>query len=126
MDAGAGVLGVARDRGVLDGMRAELGDAFTPVPGDVADPGLPARLLAERRPALAVLAAGARLVSRPLHAAAYAEREGVPSDSFIARLGPPLAPRRFAAHVLDLATTADLRASYRVTPQGLHPLDGSP
>ena len=50
--AGANVVGVARDRASLAELRAQLGDAFTPVAADAADP---------------VLAAGAAPLSRPLH-----------------------------------------------------------
>lgn len=41
--AGARVVGVARDRAALDGLRGELGEPFTPVPADAADPWWPGR-----------------------------------------------------------------------------------
>ena len=43
--AGAQVVGVARDRGPLDELRAELGGSFTAVAADAADPNLAGRLI---------------------------------------------------------------------------------
>lgn len=61
------VVGVARDAHDLAAVQAELGDRFVPVTGDVADPGMPARLIEEHRPGMVVLAAGALPPMRPLH-----------------------------------------------------------
>jgi len=65
--AGAHVVGIARDRTRLDEVRAELGDAFTPVVADAADPTVAGQLLDRYRPATLVLNAGASPLSRPLH-----------------------------------------------------------
>ena len=43
--AGAQVVGVARDPDRLEQVRAELGEAFTPVTGDAADPDVAGRLI---------------------------------------------------------------------------------
>ncbi|MFI0941692.1 SDR family oxidoreductase [Streptomyces sp. NPDC021020] len=64
--AGARVLGLARDREALEKARADLGDAFVPVPGDATDPGLAADLLARHAPRTVVLAAGATPAMLPL------------------------------------------------------------
>ena len=57
--AGARVVGVARDRGPLEELRAELGDSFTPVSADAADPTVAGQLIDAYRPAILVLNAGA-------------------------------------------------------------------
>jgi NAD(P)-dependent dehydrogenase (short-subunit alcohol dehydrogenase family) len=64
--AGANVIGVARDRTKLEEVRAGLGDAFTPVVADAADPVVSGQLLDRHRPATLVLNAGASPLSRPL------------------------------------------------------------
>ena len=56
--AGARVVGVARTQSLLDEVRDELGDAFTPVAADAADPATAGRLIEEYRPSTLVLAAG--------------------------------------------------------------------
>lgn len=56
---GARVVGVARDRKALEAVEAELGPAFTAVAADAADPALAPALIAEHRPQLIVLNAGA-------------------------------------------------------------------
>lgn len=56
---GVRVVGVARDRQALEGLQAELGPGFTAVDADVTDPTLAPRLIAEHRPQLLVLNAGA-------------------------------------------------------------------
>jgi NAD(P)-dependent dehydrogenase (short-subunit alcohol dehydrogenase family) len=56
---GAHVVGVARSGGPLDELREQLGETFTPVIDDVADPSLPARLFSVYRPQTLVLNAGA-------------------------------------------------------------------
>jgi NAD(P)-dependent dehydrogenase (short-subunit alcohol dehydrogenase family) len=65
--AGANVVGVARDRAKLDELRAQLGDGFTPVAADAADPVVAGRLTDIYHPRVLVLAAGAAPLSRPLH-----------------------------------------------------------
>jgi NAD(P)-dependent dehydrogenase (short-subunit alcohol dehydrogenase family) len=65
-DAGAHVVGVARDRPGLDALHRELGEKFTPVTADAADPTVAGRLLDEHRPRTLVLNAGAPPLSRPL------------------------------------------------------------
>lgn len=56
--AGAHVVGVARGRPQLDELRDELGDAFSPVAADAADPDVAGRLIDEHRPRTLVLCAG--------------------------------------------------------------------
>ena len=51
----------------LGEVRAQLGDGFTPVAGDAADPVLAGQLIDAYRPATLVLNAGASPLSRPLH-----------------------------------------------------------
>jgi NAD(P)-dependent dehydrogenase (short-subunit alcohol dehydrogenase family) len=65
--AGADVVGVARDSAGLAELRAQLGDAFTPVAADAADPVVAGQLIDEYRPRTLVLNAGASPLSRPLH-----------------------------------------------------------
>lgn len=65
--AGAHVVGVARDHGALDAVRAELGDAFTPVAADATDETLAAQLIHDHRPDLLVLNAGASPHLAPVH-----------------------------------------------------------
>ena len=65
--AGANVVGVARDRARLAELRAQLGDAFTPVAADAADPVVAGELIDAYQPRVLVLAAGAAPLSRPLH-----------------------------------------------------------
>ena len=56
---GAHVIGVARDAAGLDAVQQQLGSCFTPVAADVTDDGLAGRLIAEHRPNILVLNAGA-------------------------------------------------------------------
>jgi NAD(P)-dependent dehydrogenase (short-subunit alcohol dehydrogenase family) len=56
---GAHVIGVARTGAQLDEVAGELGDSFTPVAADAADPATPGRLIEEYRPRTLVLCAGA-------------------------------------------------------------------
>ena len=65
--AGARVVGVARDRGQLADLRAELGGSFTAVTADVADPIVAGRLIDTYHPAILVLNAGATPLPRPVH-----------------------------------------------------------
>ena len=64
--AGARVVGVARDRGPLEELRAELGESFTPVSADAADPTVAGQLIDAYRPAILVLNAGATPLPRPI------------------------------------------------------------
>ena len=64
--AGARVVGVARDRAALDGLGAELGESFTPVPADAADPVVAGELIDKYRPRVLVLNAGATPLPRRL------------------------------------------------------------
>ena len=65
--AGAYVVGIARVVAQLDELRDELGDAFTPVAADAADPDVADRLIDEHRPDTLVLCAGASPRMSPLH-----------------------------------------------------------
>jgi NAD(P)-dependent dehydrogenase (short-subunit alcohol dehydrogenase family) len=67
LGAGAQVLGVARDREALAETSAALGEGFEPYVADVADLGLPGRIIDAYRPGLIVLNAGARPLPRALH-----------------------------------------------------------
>jgi NAD(P)-dependent dehydrogenase (short-subunit alcohol dehydrogenase family) len=63
---GAQVIGVARDRDQLQEVRAELGESFTAVPADAADPTVAGQLIDAYRPRILVLNAGAAPLSRPI------------------------------------------------------------
>lgn len=67
--AGVGyhVAGVARDQDALAELRAQLGERFTPVRADAADPVAAGELIDAYRPAVLVLNAGAPPLPRPLH-----------------------------------------------------------
>src|SRR6516165_4223391 len=65
--AGAQVVGVARDRGALEDLGAELGGSFTAVAADAADPVVAGQLIDTYRPATMVLNAGATPLPRPIH-----------------------------------------------------------
>ncbi|OBJ41995.1 short-chain dehydrogenase [Mycobacterium colombiense] len=64
--AGVRVVGVARTRSQLEDVRIQLGDAFTPVVADAADPATAERLIDEYRPRTLVLCAGATPPMLPL------------------------------------------------------------
>jgi NAD(P)-dependent dehydrogenase (short-subunit alcohol dehydrogenase family) len=64
--AGAQVVGVARDRAPLEELRAELGESFTVVSADAADPTVAGQLIDAYRPAILVLNAGATPLPRPV------------------------------------------------------------
>jgi NAD(P)-dependent dehydrogenase (short-subunit alcohol dehydrogenase family) len=64
--AGAHVVGIARDPAPLDELRAELGDGFTPVAADAADPVAAGSLIDTYQPRVLVLNAGVSPLSRPL------------------------------------------------------------
>jgi NAD(P)-dependent dehydrogenase (short-subunit alcohol dehydrogenase family) len=65
-NAGARVIGIARERGPLDELRAELGESFTAVSADAADPVAAGHLIDAYRPAILVLNAGASPLPRPI------------------------------------------------------------
>jgi NAD(P)-dependent dehydrogenase (short-subunit alcohol dehydrogenase family) len=65
--AGAQVVGVARDGAALDEVREQLGDAFTPVVADAADPVVAGQLIDAYQPRTLVLNAGAAPLPRPIH-----------------------------------------------------------
>ena len=67
VEAGAQVVGVARDRIALQDLRSDLGESFIPVVGDAADPVLAGLVLDQYRPRTLVLNAGATPLSRPVH-----------------------------------------------------------
>jgi NAD(P)-dependent dehydrogenase (short-subunit alcohol dehydrogenase family) len=64
--AGAQVVGVARDRCALEELGAELGESFTAVPADAADPVVAGELIDKFRPGVLVLNAGATPLPRPI------------------------------------------------------------
>lgn len=66
-EAGAAVVGVARDQARLAELRAELGDTFIPVVADAADPVTAGALIDAHRPRILVLNAGATPLPRPIH-----------------------------------------------------------
>ncbi len=66
VSAGWHVVGVARTETDLESLRAEVGDRFTPCPGDATDEELGALLIAHHRPQLLVLNAGATPPTAPL------------------------------------------------------------
>lgn len=65
--AGAQVVGVARDGARLEELHGQLGGSFTAVVADAADPVAAGHLLDEYRPRTLVLNAGASPLPRPLH-----------------------------------------------------------
>jgi len=64
--AGAHVVGIARNPAPLAELRAELGDGFTPVTADAADPVTAGELIDTCQPRVLVLNAGVSPLSRPL------------------------------------------------------------
>jgi NAD(P)-dependent dehydrogenase (short-subunit alcohol dehydrogenase family) len=65
--AGAQVVGVATGAERLAELREQLGQRFTPVAADAADPVVAGHLIDAYQPGVLVLAAGAAPLSRPLH-----------------------------------------------------------
>lgn len=61
------VVGVARDRARLEDLQAQLGQSFTPVVADAADPVTAGQLIDRYRPRTLVLNAGASPLLRPVH-----------------------------------------------------------
>jgi len=68
--AGAKVVGVARHRGPLEELGAALGESFTAVSVDAADPTAAGRLIDVYNPTILVLNAGTSPLMRPLQALA--------------------------------------------------------
>src|SRR5271168_1758381 len=66
-EAGAHVVGVARSSAQLEELHDELGDTFSPVTADAADPDVANRLIDQHRPRTLVLCAGASPTMNPLH-----------------------------------------------------------
>jgi len=66
-EAGANVVGVARDRARLEDLRTQLGDTFIPVAADATDPTIAGQLIDRYRPRTLVLNAGASPLLRPVH-----------------------------------------------------------
>jgi len=64
--AGAQVVGVARDRVPLEELRADLGESFTAVSADAADPTVAGQLIDAYHPRILVLNAGATPLPRPV------------------------------------------------------------
>ena len=64
--AGAQVIGIARDRGALEELQAQLGESFTAVPADAADPMVAGALIDRYHPGVLVLNAGAIPLPRPI------------------------------------------------------------
>jgi NAD(P)-dependent dehydrogenase (short-subunit alcohol dehydrogenase family) len=65
-EAGADVVGVARDGARLEELRQQLGARFVPVVADAADPVVAGQLLDAHQPRTLVLNAGASPLARPL------------------------------------------------------------
>jgi NAD(P)-dependent dehydrogenase (short-subunit alcohol dehydrogenase family) len=65
--AGAHVVGVARDPARLASVQAKLGERFTAVAADATDPTTAGQLLDQYQPRILALIAGATPLSRPLH-----------------------------------------------------------
>jgi RNA polymerase sigma-70 factor (ECF subfamily) len=65
-NAGARVVGIARERGPLEELRSELGESFTAVTADAADPAAAGHLIDAYRPGILVLNAGASPLPRPI------------------------------------------------------------
>jgi RNA polymerase sigma-70 factor, ECF subfamily len=65
-NAGARVVGIARERGPLEELRSELGESFTAVTADAADPVAAGHLIDAYRPGILVLNAGASPLPRPI------------------------------------------------------------
>jgi NAD(P)-dependent dehydrogenase (short-subunit alcohol dehydrogenase family) len=63
---GVHVVGVARSQAALEAVQEQLGEGFTPVVADVADPNLAAQLIGRYQPRTLVLNAGATPPPAPL------------------------------------------------------------
>jgi NAD(P)-dependent dehydrogenase (short-subunit alcohol dehydrogenase family) len=65
-EAGANVVGVARDQARLEELRKQIGDGFTAIVADASDPTIAGQLIDRYRPRTLVLNAGANPLARPL------------------------------------------------------------
>jgi short chain dehydrogenase len=100
--AGAQVVGVARDATALDEVREQLGAAFTPV-ADAADPVVAGQLIDRYQPrVLPGLTPATRLGQGGV--AAYAAREGVDVATFLENRGPALEPDQAGEEIAGLIT----------------------
>jgi NAD(P)-dependent dehydrogenase (short-subunit alcohol dehydrogenase family) len=131
--AGAQVAGVARDRAGLDDLRAELGESFTPVPADAADPVVAGQLIDKYHPGVLVLNAGA---GHPVRlGAAAADPRDRPGRGVFRRLrrpagpgrpgpgGPALTPEQAGQAITGLVTGGGYdQDAYLLTAAGLRPL----
>jgi len=106
---GARVTVVARDQAALAAVKQRLGVAV--IPADVTDKEAAQRILAEVRPDIVVLNAGATPRMGRLDqvswadftatgANAYARSMGVEREAYLARFGAPLPPRQFGDHLV--------------------------
>jgi len=66
LQAGAQVVGVARDAAKLAALQEQLGERFTPVAADATDPTTTGQLMDAYRPGVLALVAGASPLSRPV------------------------------------------------------------
>jgi NAD(P)-dependent dehydrogenase (short-subunit alcohol dehydrogenase family) len=113
--AGAHVVGVARGRGPLDELRAGLGESFTAVSADAADPVVASQLIDAYRPAILVLNVGATPLPRPIQHHTW-QTFGRNWDIDVAHVFPwtreaLLAPLEPASTVITLSSGAALRGS---------------
>lgn len=110
VEAGARVVGVARDAARLAAAADRLGAGFLPLAADAADPELPGKVFAEHRPDLVVLNAGAIPQMRPLHEHTW-ETFGLPWETDVRQafawcgeaLRAPLAPGSTVVAVSSMA-----------------------
>src|SRR5205814_565766 len=126
--AGAAVVGVARDGAALGELRAELGESFTPVSADAADPTVAGQLIDAYRPGILVLNAGAPPLSPATElgaaaVAAYAAREGMDVAAYLERSGPALTPGQAGEAFVAIASDPGHAAGpYLLTAAGLSPV----
>lgn len=66
-EAGTAVVGIARNQLHLAELRTKLGDTFTPIVADAANPVVASALIDAHRPRILVLNAGATPLPRPIH-----------------------------------------------------------
>ena len=115
VEQGAHVVGVARNESRLSDLHQELGDRFEAEVADAADPSLPDRLFARRKPQIVVLNAGATPVIAPLDEQTW-ETFSTNWDSDVrqvfnfarATLSAPLEP---GSVVITVSSAAALRGS---------------